>query len=162
MAHFLVKSAVFIALFVTFGCDLEIYECIINSQQENLKMGKKKIELESGELPVDGSVRIESRYQPGLLRQCISEGISAESMMDRLEIKNMQTLRKHLLRLMAEDKTFYDIEGLFQRGSNVPKVNPKGRLTLNLRGIVIAGQEVTEGDLFQVRVEEDHIVLTRA
>ena len=107
------------------------------------------------------STRIESRYQPGLLRQCISENLSADSMMERLGILHKQTLRKHLLRLMAEDKTFYDIEGLFLRGSNLPKVNPRGRLTLNLRGIIIAGQEVREGDVFQVQIEEDRIVLTR-
>lgn len=107
------------------------------------------------------STRIESRYQPGLLRQCISENLSADSMMERLRILHKQTLRKHLHRLMAEDKTFYDIEGLFLRGSNLPKINPKGRLTLNLRGIIIAGQEVQDGDLFQVRVEEDQIILTR-
>jgi len=107
------------------------------------------------------SSKIESRYQPGLLRQCITEGISADAIMERLGILHKQTLRKHLLRLMAEDKTFYEVEALFMRGSNLPKVNPKGRLTLNLRGMVIAGQEVREGDLFQVRVEEDQIILTR-
>lgn len=107
------------------------------------------------------STRIESRYQPGLLRQCISENITAEAMMERLGILSKSTLRKHLLRAMAEDKTFYNVEGLFLRGSNLPKVNPKGRLTLNLRGIIIAGQEVREGDLFQVQIEEDRIVLTR-
>ena len=105
--------------------------------------------------------KIESRYQPGLLRQCISENLSADSMMERVGILHKQTLRKHLLRLMAEDKTFYDIEGLFLRGSNLPKVNPKGRLTINLRGVIIAGQEVQDGDLFQVRVQEDQIILTR-
>lgn len=109
----------------------------------------------------EGSTRIESRYQPGLLRQCITEGLSADAMLERLGIGHKPTLRKHLLRLMAEDKTFYDIEGLFLRGSNLPKVNPKGRLTLNLRGVIIAGHEVQDGDLFQVRVEEDRIVLTR-
>ena len=107
------------------------------------------------------SSKIESRYQPGLLRQCIAENLSADAMMERIGILHRQTLRKHLLRLMAEDKTFYDIEGLFLRGSNLPKVNPKGRLTLNLRGMVIAGQEVADGDIFQVRVEEERIVLTR-
>ena len=113
--------------------------------------------------PVEGATnsRIESRYQPGLLRQCVTEGLTADAMMERVGILHKQTLRKHLLRLMAEDKTFYDIEGLFLRGSNLPKVNPKGRLTLNLRGVIIAGQEVQEGDLFQVRVEEDRIVIPR-
>ncbi|WP_029461259.1 hypothetical protein [Solidesulfovibrio alcoholivorans] len=119
-------------------------------------MGKKHDNPES-EVPT----KIESRYQPGLLRQCISENLSADAMMERLGILHKQTLRKHLLRLMAEDKTFYDVEALFVRGSNLPKVNPKGRLTLNLRGMVIAGQEVADGDIFQVRVEEDQIVLTR-
>ena len=117
----------------------------------------KKREIPEGET----STRIESRYQPGLLRQCVNEGLSADAMMERLGILHKQTLRKHLLRLMAEDKTFYDVEALFVRGSNLPKVNPKGRLTLNLRGMVIAGQEVKDGDLFQVRVEEDQIILTR-
>lgn len=117
----------------------------------------KKRESSEGET----STRIESRYQPGLLRQCISENLTADAMMERLGIQHKQTLRKHLLRLMNEEKQFSDIEGLFMRGSNLPKVNPKGRLTLNLRGMVIAGQEVQEGDLFQVRVEEDRIVLTR-
>ena len=106
-------------------------------------------------------MKIESRYQPGLLRQCVSENLSADSMMERLGILHKPTLRKHLLRLMAEDQQFYNIENLFSRGSNLPRVNPKGRLTLNLRGMIIGGQEVVDGDLFQVRVEEDHIVLTR-
>ena len=107
------------------------------------------------------SSKIESRYQPGLLRQCIAENLSADAMMERIGILHKQTLRKHLHRLMAEEKKFIEIEGLFLRGSNLPKVNPKGRLTLNLRGMVIAGQEVKDGDLFQVRVEEDQIILTR-
>lgn len=117
----------------------------------------KKREIHEGET----SNRIESRYQPGLLRQCINEGLSADAMMERLGVLHVQTLRKHLLRLMNEEKQYFDIEGLFRRGSNLPKVNPKGRLTINLRGMVIAGQEVQDGDLFQVRVEEDRIVLTR-
>lgn len=105
--------------------------------------------------------RIESRYQPGLLRQCIEEKLNADAMLEKLGVRNKQTLRKHLLRLMAEDKTFYEVEGLFLRGYSQPKVNPKGRLTLNLRGVVIAGQQVQDGDLFQVRLEENQIVLTR-
>lgn len=119
-------------------------------------MGKKRDTTETEE-----STRIESRYQPGLLRQCVNEGLSAAVMMERLGVLHRSTLRKHLHRLMAEDKTFYDIEGLFLRGSSMPKVNQKGRLTINLRGVIVAGQEVQDGDLFQVRVEEDRIILTR-
>jgi hypothetical protein len=118
-------------------------------------MGKKTTATDSE------IMKIESRYQPGLLRQCINENLSADAMMERMGIGHLPTLRKHLLRLMSQDKQFYNIENLFSRGSNLPKVNPKGRLTLNLRGMIIGGREVVDGDLFQVRVEEDHIVLTR-
>jgi len=48
-------------------------------------------------------------------------------MMERLGILHKQTLRKHLLRLMAEDKTFYDIEGLFLRGSNLLQGQSQGQ-----------------------------------
>jgi len=126
-----------------------------------IRFTKENVMAKKRDTPEMESSKIESRYQPGLLRQCITEGISADAIMERLGILHKQTLRKHLLRLMAEDKTFYEVEALFMRGSNLPKVNPKGRLTLNLRGMVIAGQEVREGDLFQVRVEEDQIILTR-
>ena len=117
----------------------------------------KKITTPEGE-----TTKIESRYQPGMLRQCIADNLSADAMMKHLGILNKSTLRKHLLRLMADDKVFYDIENLFNRSSSMPKVNPKGRLTLNLRGIILAGQEVADGQLFNVRVEPDHIVITRA
>lgn len=120
-------------------------------------MSKKEASQQENE-----SSRIESRYQPGLLRQCINEGLSLDEMMDRLDVQHKNTLRKHILRLMDEDKTFYDIENLFSRSSNMPKVNPKGRLTLNLRGMVIGGQKVEHGDVFKMHVEEDQIIITRA
>lgn len=108
------------------------------------------------------SSRIESQYQPGLLRQCIADGLSLDEMMVRLSILHKSTLRKHILRLMDEDKTFYDIDNLFSRSSNLPKVNPKGRLTLNLRGMIIGGETVKANDVFKVHVEEDRITITRA
>lgn len=121
-------------------------------------MPKKRDTAVEGE----GSTKIESRYQPGLLRQCVNEGLSADAMMERLGVLHRSTLRKHLLRLMAQDKVFYDIEDLFSRDSSMPKTNPKCRLTLNLRGVIIAGQEVLGGQTFQVRIEPDQIILTRA
>lgn len=84
-------------------------------------MGKKRVD----ESAPESVVRIESRYQPGLLRQCVQEGLSAEVIMERLAVKNMQTLRKHLLRLMAEDKAFMksmvysSVEAICQR--SMPK-----------------------------------------
>ncbi len=104
--------------------------------------------------------RIVSKYNPDALRQCVLEGMSAENIMEKLSVKNKPTLRKHLLRLMQEDKQFYEINGLEERSAH-PTVNKQGVLRLNLSGLVMEDKTVESGDSFTLSVEGNQIILTR-
>ncbi len=103
--------------------------------------------------------RIVSKYQPNELRKCISENLHVDAVLKRLKIANKQTLRKHLHRLMNEDKAFYDIHGLSERNAN-PTVHKNGILRLNLEKILLNGKEIVAGDAFEMTTEENKIILT--
>jgi len=118
-------------------------------------MGKKKTD-ESG----DG-MRVESKYNSNQLRQCIQDGLSANDIMEQLGIKHKQTLKQFLLKLMSDDRTYYEVRGLYLKSSTRPKVNAKLDLKISLRDIDFGDIEIAPGDEFAVSVEEDRLVLTR-
>ena len=118
-------------------------------------MSKKKSD-ESGE-----GKRVESKYNSNQLRQCIQEGLPANEIMEKLGIKHKQTLKQFILKLMSDDRTYYEVRGLYLKSSTRPKVNAKMDIKISLRDIDFGDIEIAPGDEFSVSVEEDRLVLTR-
>ena len=43
--------------------------------------------------------RIESKYNPSLLRECIFDGMEASAIMVKMDIKHRQTLKQYVLKI---------------------------------------------------------------
>lgn len=105
--------------------------------------------------------KIESKYNPSLLRECIFGGMIASEIMAKMDIKNRQTLKQYVLKLMSDDKTYYEVKGLYLKNSRRPKVNNKMELKIYLKSIDLQGLVVNDGDEFSVLVEDEKIILTK-
>ena len=124
-------------------------------------MGKKN---DSAAMDVqEGSEKkkIESKYNPSLLRECIFGGMTASEIMAKMDVKHRQTLKQYVLKLMSDDKTYYEVKGLYLKNSRRPKVNNKLELKLYLKSLDLQGLDINEGDEFSVSVENEMIVLTK-
>jgi hypothetical protein len=106
--------------------------------------------------------KFESRYNPKLLRECINEGMHADEIMEKLEIKHRQTLKQHILKLINDDKYFYEVKGLYLKTSNRPRVNKKLELKIYLEKVDLQDMQIEYGDEFRVSVEDGKIILTKA
>ena len=69
-----------------------------------IRFTKENVMAKKRDTPEMESSKIESRYQPGLLRQCITEGISADAMAAELFI--VCATRKKAL-ISSADKLFF-------------------------------------------------------
>jgi len=106
--------------------------------------------------------KIESKYNPSILRECIQKNMDAAAIMERLGITHRQTLKHYVLKLMSDDKTYYEVKGLYLKNSSRPKVNKKMELKVYLKNMDLQGLEVSEGDEFIVTVDNLAIILTKA
>jgi len=106
--------------------------------------------------------KIESKYNPSILRECIQKNMDAATIMERLGITHRQTLKHYVLKLMSDDKTYYEVKGLYLKNSSRPKVNKKMELKVYLKNMDLQGLEVSEGDEFIVTVDNLAIILTKA
>ena len=105
--------------------------------------------------------KIESKYNPSLLRECIFNGMDASEIMVKMDVKHRQTLKQYVLKLMSDDRTFYEVKGLYLKNSRRPKVNSKLELKLYLKSLNLQGLVINEGDEFSVSVENEMIILTK-
>ena len=105
--------------------------------------------------------RFESKYNPTVLKQLISEKLNAVQIMERMGIKHKQVLKQYILRLCSEEKIYYDVDGIFTKSTTRPRVNAKGQLVLNLESILPEHIQVHPGDEFSVSFEEDKLVLSK-
>ena len=133
----------------------EIYVSAGNHHNMENIMAKKKND-DGSESP---SGIPESRYNARALRELIQAGTDASTIMDTLSIRHKQTLRQHVLKLISDDKQFYDVRGLYMKTSSRPKVKKNGVICIALKGVTFDGREVVEGDEFIVNIENDHVVL---
>ena len=108
-----------------------------------------------------GKKKIESKYNPSLLRECIFNGMDASEIMVKMDVKHRQTLKQYVLKLMSDDKTYYEVKGLYLKNSRRPKVNNKMELKIYLKSIDLQGLIVNDGDEFSVLVEDERIILTK-
>ena len=103
----------------------------------------------------------ESRYNPSLLRECIQKNMDTAQIMKELGVTHRQTLKHYVLKLMSDDKSYYEVKGLYLKNSSRPKVNKKLELKVYLKNLALKGLDVVEGDEFTVTVENDMIILTK-
>lgn len=111
--------------------------------------------------PVKKTRVFESRYDPVALRHLINDGADALQIRSALKIKHKQTLKQYVLKLINEDKTFYDVKGLYLKDSRRPNVNPKGELRVNLKKLGFIGDHIQPGDEFNVVMENEMLILTK-
>ena len=125
-------------------------------------MSAKKIQLIEGDEfdGVNEKKRPESKYNASLLRECIKEGLDAKSIMEKMNITHKPTLKHFVLKLISQDRQFYDIKGLYLKSSSRPYVNKKGEVRFNVNKLDLGSLEVNEGDEFAVTVEDCKIILT--
>ena len=121
-------------------------------------MAKKK-DSEGNEIP---SGIPDSKYNARALRELILAGNSAGEIMETLSIRHKQTLRQHVLKLISDDKQYYEVRGLYMKTSSRPKVKKNGLICVSLKGATIDGREVVEGDEFIVNIESSFITLSRS
>ena len=105
--------------------------------------------------------KIESKYNPSLLRECIFSGMTASEIMAKMDVKHRQTLKQYVLKLMSDDKTYYEVKGLYLKNSRRPKVNNKMELKIYLKSLDLQGMSIGEGDEFSILVEDQKIILTK-
>ena len=90
--------------------------------------------------------RPESKYNASILRECLKEGLDAKSIMERMGIAHKPTLKHYILRLISEDRTFYDVKGLYLKSSSRPYVNKKGEVHFNINKLDLGELDIKEGD----------------
>lgn len=103
----------------------------------------------------------ESTYQADKLRAAIKKGLSARSIMEALDIKSKQVLKQHILKLIQEDKEFYDVPGLYEKGGRTIRATPKGELKIGPSVLRAQGIAVAAGDEFNLSVDGDAIILSK-
>ena len=103
----------------------------------------------------------ESKYNPTVLRECIQQNMDTAQIMEKLGVTHRQTLKHYVLKLMSDDKSYYEVKGLYLKNSSRPKVNKKLELKVYLKNLDLKGLIVDEGDEFTVTVENDMIILTK-
>lgn len=102
-----------------------------------------------------------STYNGPKLKEAIENGMNAQQIMNQLSIKNKQTLEAHILRLMQEEKRFYEVPGMAGTRSRTPKINNKGELKLSANMLTNAGSNFAPGDAFVVEANENSITLRK-
>ena len=113
-----------------------------------------------GEGPVEKK-KLESKYNPAILRDCIQKKMDSSQIMAMLGVTHRQTLKHYVLKLMSDDKTYYEVKGLYLKNSRRPKVNNKMELKIYLKSIDLQGLVVNDGDEFSILVEDEKIILTK-
>jgi len=116
-------------------------------------MAKKKTQ--------ESKMHFESKYDPATLRTLIVEGKTADEIQSVLGIVSKQSLRQHVLKLINQDRQFYDVPGLYVRNLRRPMINFKNELRLTKRMLDFPGSTYQHNDQFEIEIDNEKIVLTR-
>lgn len=104
---------------------------------------------------------LESKFDGPKLRQMILEGKHAEEIQKELGVVSKQSLRQHVMRLCHEDRTYYNVPGLYLRNLKRPVVNFKGEVRLTKKMLTFPGSTYSHGDQFLLEVNNEKVILTR-
>jgi hypothetical protein len=123
----------------------------------------KKTKRDDQPVNDDGKTKkgFESTYQADKLRDCIKKGFSARMIMDKQNIKSKQVLKQHVLKLIQEDKEFYEISGLYEKGGRTIRATPKGELKIGPSVLKAQGIIVHPGDEFHLSVDGKSVILQK-
>ncbi|MBR4606811.1 MAG: hypothetical protein IKO41_11385 [Lachnospiraceae bacterium] len=104
-----------------------------------------------------------SNYNPDKLLELINKGLSAQEICRELNIKHLQVLKSHVLKLIHSRKIFIDVPGLFMKSSKQAYVNKNGEIKICMNNIDLKGIELIPNlTEFSVFVEGDRIILEKA
>jgi hypothetical protein len=106
-------------------------------------------------------MHFESKYDPATLRTLITEGKTADEIQSVLGIVSKQSLRQHVLKLINQDRQFYDVPGLYVRNLRRPMINFKNELRLTKRMLDFPGSTYQHNNQFEIEIDNEKIVLTR-
>ena len=118
-------------------------------------MSKKNTESgqEKGKKP-------ESKYDAATLRTLIKSGKTASEIMTAMGISHKQILKHHVLKLIATDKDFYEVPGLYDRNRRKAFVNSRGEIRLRMSNIDFKGMPLKPETEFDVIVVGSKVILT--
>ena len=115
----------------------------------------------SSDSTVDKVKKQESKYDANVLRDLIRNGKTASEIMLAMDIGHKQILKHHVLKLIATDKEFYEVPGLYDKNRRKAFVNSRGEIRLRMLNIDFKGMSLEPDTEFDVVVEDDKIILIR-
>jgi len=115
----------------------------------------------SSDSRVDKVKKQESKYDANVLRDLIRNGKTASEIMLAMDIGHKQILKHHVLKLIATDKEFYEVPGLYDKNRRKAFVNSRGEIRLRMPNIDFKGMSLEPDTEFDVVVEDDKIILIR-
>ena len=115
----------------------------------------------SSDSRVDKVKKQESKYDANVLRDLIRNGKTASEIMLAMDIGHKQILKHHVLKLIATDKEFYEVPGLYDKNRRKAFVNSRGEIRLRMLNIDFKGMSLEPDTEFDVVVEDDKIILIR-
>ena len=74
-------------------------------------------------------------------------------------ISHKQILKHHVLKLIATDKEFYEVPGLYDKNRRKAFVNGRGEIRLRMPNIDFKGMPLKPETEFDVVVEDNKIIL---
>lgn len=109
----------------------------------------------------EGKKHFESKYDSATLRRLITEGKTADEIQAELSIVSKQSLRQHVLKLINQDRQFYEVPGLYVRNLKRPMINFKGEIRLTKKMLDFPGSTYEHNDQFEIEIDNEKIVLAR-
>ena len=89
----------------------------------------------SSDSSVDKVKKQESKYDANVLRDLIRNGKTASEIMLAMDIGHKQILKHHVLKLIATDKEFYEVPGLYDKNRRKAFVNSRGEIRMRMPNI---------------------------
>lgn len=126
-------------------------------------MAENKSELNTETKKKSGKKRgFETKYDANKLRELVLAGKTADEIQKEMEVVSRQSLRQWILKLIQTDKRFYEVPGLYVRGTTkYPMVNFKGDIRLTKKMLEFSGSTYKHGDQFEIEADNEKIILTR-
>ena len=115
----------------------------------------------SSDSTVDKVKKQESKYDANVLRDLIRNGKTATEIMIAMGICHKQILKHHVLKLIATDKEFYEVPGLYDKNRRKAFVSSRGEIRLRMSNIDFKGMPLEPDTEFDVIVEDNKITLIR-
>ena len=113
----------------------------------------------SSDLTGDKVKKQESKYDANVLRDLIRNGKTASEIMLAMGISHKQILKHHILKLIATDKEFYEVPGLYDKNRRKAFVNSRGEIRLRMPNIDFKGMPLKPETEFDVIVEGSRVIL---